>query len=351
MNFKEAYEKMREGKKVKRKGRSSCCFYDSEAGRICTGDGLVITGIDFEAALADDWEIVEEPKSKVYKPKPQEMYYFLAGDGTPTADHNLDDGSVEKFISIGNCFETGEEAKIIDSSDKGYLVEKGSAKVTVPHAKVQLTEKVTRTYKVIKSTSIKNDKNEIVRNLFIGEELEEISMGNGYILAKTSDGVKGNVSLSCLELTSENKTKQEVKVEKKENKDAKNYEIEASGQAKEAINLALDKLGSTYVYGDTGKDGYDCSGLIYAVYKNQLGINLPRTSSEQSQYGKQVSRSDLQAGDLIFFNTSGNGVSHVGIYMGNGEFVHASSGQKKVVVSKLSENYYDTRYVNATRVL
>ena len=111
MDFKEAYQKMLEGKKVKRKGRSMYCFYDSNENKLCTGDGLAVTGIAFEAALADDWEIVEEPKSKVYKPKPQEMYYFLAGDGTPTADHNLDDGSVEKFISIGNCFETGEEAK------------------------------------------------------------------------------------------------------------------------------------------------------------------------------------------------------------------------------------------------
>lgn len=111
MNFKEAYQKMKEGKKVRRKGRSLCCFYDSNENKFCTGDGVAITGIVFEAALADDWEVVEEPKSKVWKPKPQEMYYFLAGDGTPTAKHNLDDGSVEKFISIGNCFETGEEAK------------------------------------------------------------------------------------------------------------------------------------------------------------------------------------------------------------------------------------------------
>ena len=59
MNFKEAYEKMQEGKKVKRKGCSVCCFYDSKAGRICTGEGVAVTGIAFEAALADDCEIVE----------------------------------------------------------------------------------------------------------------------------------------------------------------------------------------------------------------------------------------------------------------------------------------------------
>ena len=68
MNLKEAYEKMLEGKKVKRKGRSMCCVYDSKENRICTGDGVVVTGIAFEAALADDWEIVEEP-IKDWKPK------------------------------------------------------------------------------------------------------------------------------------------------------------------------------------------------------------------------------------------------------------------------------------------
>lgn len=67
MNFKEAYQKMKEGKKVRRKGRSLCCFYDSNENKFCTGDGVAITGIVFEAALADDWEVVEEPKSKMYE--------------------------------------------------------------------------------------------------------------------------------------------------------------------------------------------------------------------------------------------------------------------------------------------
>ena len=75
MNFKEAYEKMREGKKVKRKGRSMCCVYDSKENKIYTGDGVPITGIAFEAALADDWEIVEE-KKKYWTPKEKEKYFL-----------------------------------------------------------------------------------------------------------------------------------------------------------------------------------------------------------------------------------------------------------------------------------
>lgn len=117
MNFNEAYQKMLEGKKIKRPDWKGYWFIDSKDNKfkIKLAGGEIkenkFTQETIKNTAADDWEIVEEPKSKVYKPKPQEMYYFLAGDGTPTADHNLDDGSVEKFISIGNCFETGEEAK------------------------------------------------------------------------------------------------------------------------------------------------------------------------------------------------------------------------------------------------
>lgn len=117
MNFNEAYQKMLEGKKIKRPDWKGYWFIDSKDNKfkIKLAGGEIkenkFTQETIKNTAANDWEIVEEPKNKVYKPKPQEMYYFLAGDGTPTADHNLDDGSVEKFISIGNCFETGEEAK------------------------------------------------------------------------------------------------------------------------------------------------------------------------------------------------------------------------------------------------
>ena len=144
-----------------------------------------------------------------------------------------------------------------------------------------------------------------------------------------------------------------------ENKDKVNKEIKEVKKAPavnpsiaaKVINSAENKLGSTYVYGDTGKDGYDCSGLVYSIYNNELGISIPRSSVSQSTFGKQVSKSDLQEGDLVFFNTVGNGVSHVGIYVGDGKFIHASSGQGKVMTSSLDEGYYQERYVNATRVL
>lgn len=122
--------------------------------------------------------------------------------------------------------------------------------------------------------------------------------------------------------------------------------------AQRALDSAYNKIGSPYIWGSTGKDGgYDCSGLVYAVYVNEMGISLPRTSSEQSKVGTHISRDQLQPGDLVFFNTTGNGVSHVGIYVGDDVFVHASSGANQVKTNKLSEKYYDQRFVNATRVL
>jgi len=116
-------------------------------------------------------------------------------------------------------------------------------------------------------------------------------------------------------------------------------------------SLAKTKLGRRYVWGATGnKNTFDCSGFTKYVYQKN-GINIPRTSINQSKFGKFVSRNNLKKGDLIFFDTSKRRkgyVNHVGIYLGNGKFIHASSAKKKVVVSKLSK-FYAQRYKGARR--
>lgn len=109
MNFKEAYQKMLEGKKVKRKGRSMRCFYDSNENKFCTGDGVAITGITFEAALAEDWEVVEEPK---WKPREGELYFYVNSNGEIEyryyKNRNINDK--RRICNIGNYFKTDEEA-------------------------------------------------------------------------------------------------------------------------------------------------------------------------------------------------------------------------------------------------
>lgn len=109
MNFKEAYQKMLEGKKVRRKGRGCCCFYDSNENKFCIGDGVAITGITFEAALADDWEIVvEKNKIKVWKPSLGDLYYYINSNGGIKFSY-YNTRSIDKRC-IGNFFKTDEEA-------------------------------------------------------------------------------------------------------------------------------------------------------------------------------------------------------------------------------------------------
>ena len=114
------------------------------------------------------------------------------------------------------------------------------------------------------------------------------------------------------------------------------------------VNLAKSKLGCKYVWGATGPNAFDCSGLTSWCYK-QIGISIPRTSLAQSKSGKAVSKSDLQAGDLIFWKTTSAEVGHVGMYVGNGQFIHAPNKSKPVKYDSLNSSYYKSRYVRARR--
>ncbi|MDO7908683.1 C40 family peptidase [Paenibacillus sp. JX-17] len=107
--------------------------------------------------------------------------------------------------------------------------------------------------------------------------------------------------------------------------------------------------GTSYVSGGTSLSGFDCSGFTMYVF-NKLGIKLPHQSGSQFSMGKSVSRNEMRPGDLVFFNTSGRGVSHVGIFVGEGKFAHASSS-RGVIISSLNESYYAKRYIGAKRIM
>ncbi len=122
-----------------------------------------------------------------------------------------------------------------------------------------------------------------------------------------------------------------------------------SGKMENAINLLEDQVGKPYVWGATGPEAFDCSGLVRYVYKTALGKEIPRVSYDQSKFGQEVDKKDLQVGDLIFFDTMKKGrVSHVGMYIGNNEFIHASSPKNGVKKSELS-GYYEEAYRGARR--
>ncbi len=126
--------------------------------------------------------------------------------------------------------------------------------------------------------------------------------------------------------------------------------VVASGNGSSLLDKASSFLGVRYRYGAASRSATDCSGFTTQVFKSQ-GVKLPRTAREQSSRGQKVTKGELKPGDLVFFKTRGSRVSHVGIYKGNGKFIHASSGRGKVMESSLNEGYYQRRFAGARRVI
>lgn len=108
-------------------------------------------------------------------------------------------------------------------------------------------------------------------------------------------------------------------------------------------------LGVSHVYGGTTRDGVDCSGFVYRIYSDLLGLELPRTTEQQRDSGRSVLRSSLRSGDLIFFKPDAK-TRHVGIMLNDREFAHASSS-RGVMISRIDESYWHDRYWLARRVL
>lgn len=131
----------------------------------------------------------------------------------------------------------------------------------------------------------------------------------------------------------------------------KTYKISAIDKQKLMEDAKYFK-GGRYVWGGTSPDGFDCSGYVQYLYK-KYDINLPRTAWAQSKRGEEVEMNDLQKGDLLFFLTDkkrGIPITHVGIYMGDGNFIHAASKKKGIIISPLTYGKYAKIFVSARRV-
>lgn len=170
---------------------------------------------------------------------------------------------------------------------------------------------------------------EIVDVLWYGTPFEIIYTDNGWYNIRMSNGITGFVSAAYV---------------------TKEMEQELGLKGKEVAKTVQNYVGRPYVYGSAGPNSFDCSGLTSYVYR-QFGISLPRSSNAQGSVGTYVDKANLREGDLLFFsNRSDRKINHVGIYIGNNEFVHASTSVRGVVRDNLNTNYYVRNYVTARRI-
>ncbi|MEA1952889.1 MAG: NlpC/P60 family protein [Campylobacterota bacterium] len=143
-----------------------------------------------------------------------------------------------------------------------------------------------------------------------------------------------------------------AQAQKEAKKKGLTYQLTDSDR-KKLLDYAKYFKGGKYVWGGTTPQGFDCSGYVQYLYKKHK-INLPRTAWAQSRKGKNIEIHSLQKGDLLFFLTDkkrGIPVTHVGIYLGNGEFIHAASKKKGIIISPIYHGYYANKFVSAKRVI
>ena len=237
-------------------------------------------------------------------------------------------GSLSKGSKVEVISESNGWSKIKYNGSVGYV---SSKYLTTSSTANTITKYVTASSLNVRSGAGTNYS--VLGSLSKGSKVEVISESNGWSKINYNGSV-GYVSSQYLSATSSGSTSTSSSVDK-------------------VISYAKSLLGKPYVWGAQGPSSFDCSGYTYYVFKNSANITLPRVSQDQSNYGTYVSRSNLRAGDLVFFDTSGandGNVSHVGIYLGNNQFIHASSSKKKVVISEMT-SYYSEAFVRARRVL
>ena len=198
-----------------------------------------------------------------------------------------------------------------------------------------------------------------IRALYVSEEAPVIEVEKPVVVNETqtsntqSNRTQSSTSSSNSSSSnnSTNSSNGQAQKPAQNNNSSYNPPASSTSSVQAVLNLAYSKIGCPYVWGAEGPNSFDCSGFTSYVFRNAAGVSLPRTSSAQSGYGRTVSKSNLQPGDLVFFNTSGKGVSHVGIYVGGGNMIHSPSSGKTVSVTSINSSYYSARFVTAKRVL
>lgn len=295
-----------------------------------------------------------------------------------------------------------ENIDIIKETKNEYIVRKENVNYEIPKDVMIKTISSGQKYKGLEENTEITDEpyGNVIGVLNTGEEVQALNLDHGYGLFETKEGLKGFIELKNIEKITEesithgiskvnkvikidnliytlvkgeivaikgfknnsylvvdeegnefNINENDIEIRRNREKVTRGSVSTRSRDITKVVSGAYDALGTKYLYAGTTKNGYDCSGLTFGVFNDKLGINLPRTSSGQSQAGKTVAKADLMPGDLMFFKTTSAPVGHVGIYIGDNKMIHASTGQRKVIVTDINSTYYKTRYVSSKRII
>ena len=268
-----------------------------------------------------------------------------SNEGTVTADAlNVRSGPSTSY-SITTKLYKGDKVEILETSNGWHKIKASNGKigwVSGDYIKVSSGSTSQTSYKATVTADSLNVRKgagtsySVITKLSKGTVVDVLeSASNGWKKIKTSNGTIGWVSGSYLA-----------------NGVVEQPSTPSTNKVQAVIDLAHKQLGKPYVWGAEGPNSFDCSGLIYYVYKNAAGITLPRTSSAQYSAGVAVSRSNLKEGDLIFSSTDGTGnITHVAIYVGDGQMIHAPRNGKNVEKVSINNSYWNKAYVGARRVL
>lgn len=220
------------------------------------------------------------------------------------------------------------------------------------------TETVVGEKQYINSTSVNLRKEPsstgtIVKSIPMNTEVEAFEEEGEWTRVKTvSTNLEGYVATRLLsdekqEIVEETtRSSTEIRTETVVEEVKETVSVSSSVSGSSVVETAKLYLGGSYVYGGTTPSGFDCSGFTQYVYAKH-GITIGRTAANQSNYGTAVSKSDLQPGDLVIF---GSPINHVGIYIGNGNMVHAANPSRGIVIDTINSGYYYTNYVGARRL-
>lgn len=314
---------------------------------------------------------------------------------------------VKKYVSLQDDgipreFQKEEVVNVLRETEESYIIGKEGITYEIPMENMIRTTRTTQKY-IAKKDTIVFDKplGNPVKLLLFEEVVQALNFEGDYGLFLTADDVQGYILLDDLTRYVEDnisygvsKVNKVIKSDKlvytlikgetvaikdfKDNLytvvDAKGNEykvnenhIEVRNNRERAsrssnfsrrassistiIEAAYGEIGKPYRSAAIGPNGYDCSGLTYSLFLNNLSIKLNRSSRDQVRNGVEISKADLMPGDLVFFRTTGKGIGHVGLYIGDSQMIHASSGRKQVMISSIEEAYYKQRYVSARRII